>query len=74
MRWPVTQPIRSDAMAATAAPMSSGWPTWPIAITPPSWARTYSSSRSEPPPKSVPVAPGAMALTVIRRGPSSWAR
>ena len=34
MRWPVTQPIRSDAMAATAAPMSSGWPTWPIAITP----------------------------------------
>ena len=24
MRWPVTQLIRSDAIAATAAPMSSG--------------------------------------------------
>ena len=54
-------------------PISSGTPARPSAVMAATCLLSSGLSRTMPPLKSVWIAPGATAFTVMRRGPSSFA-
>lgn len=71
MRCAFTQRLSSVSSEAIIAPMSSGKPGRPNVVASETILFTAGLSRTAPPLKSVCMAPGAIAFTVIRRGPSS---
>ena len=73
MRSPVSQEDWSDARNSATRAISSGWPSRPSGMGAPIAFATSSEMPSFY-TASVPVMPGAMALTRILRSASSFAR